>query len=101
MSEDVALALFRVGQESLANIAKHSQSQEAQVTLSEESGELLMTISDRGVGFDVSRLQTTRGLGLVSIQERARMIGAALEIRSTPSNGTTVELRVPAATIGL
>ena len=61
MSEEVALALFRVGQESLANIAKHSQSREAQVTLSEESGELLMTISDRGVGFDVSRLQTARG----------------------------------------
>jgi signal transduction histidine kinase len=71
------------------------------VTLSEELGEMRLTISDRGVGFDVSRLQTIPGLGLTSIQERARMIGAALEIRSTSASGTTVDLRVPTSTLGV
>ena len=101
LSEEVAVALFRVGQECLANIAKHSKSAEARVSLSEESGELRLTITDRGVGFDVSRLQANPGLGLISIQERARMIGAELDIQSTLSSGTTVELRVPTALFGL
>jgi PAS domain S-box-containing protein len=101
MSEEASLALFRVSQECLANIAKHSKSHDVQVSLSESPGEVLLTIADRGIGFDVALVHASGGLGLVSIQERARMIGAHIEIRSVYSQGTTVELRVPTPTVGL
>jgi PAS domain S-box-containing protein len=95
MSEETALALFRVGQECLANIAKHSKSREARVLLDQHGAEIRLTITDSGVGFDVSQIYSNPGLGLVSIHERARMLGADLEIRSSPSRGTQVELRMP------
>ncbi len=93
--EETALALFRVGQECLANVAKHSQSREAKVFLIEQPTEIRLTIIDSGVGFDVSRVHSSPGLGLVSIHERARMLGADVEIRSSGSRGTQVELRLP------
>jgi PAS domain S-box-containing protein len=95
MSEETALALFRVGQECLANIVKHSRSREARVLLMEHAAEVRLTIADSGVGFDVAEVHSNPGLGLVSIHERARMLGADLEIRSSPSRGTQVELRMP------
>jgi PAS domain S-box-containing protein len=94
MSEETALALFRVGQECLANVAKHSRSRDARVSLVEWPGEIRLTIVDHGVGFDVSTVHSNPGLGLVSMHERARMLGADLEIRSS-SRGTFVELRLP------
>jgi len=96
MSEETALALFRVGQECLANVAKHSRSRDAKVFLIEQPTELRLTIIDSGVGFDVSKVHSSAGLGLVSIHERARMLGADVEIRSSAhSRGTQVELRLP------
>jgi len=97
LSEETALALFRVGQECLANVAKHSRSREARVLLMEQPTELRLAIIDHGVGFDVSQIHSSPGLGLVSIHERARMLGADLEIRSSPSRGTQVELRMPSS----
>jgi PAS domain S-box-containing protein len=95
MPEETALALFRVGQECLANVARHSQSRAAKVFLIRRPAEIRLTIIDHGVGFDVSRVHSSPGLGLVSIHERARMLGADVEIRSSPSRGTQVELRLP------
>ena len=95
MSEETALALFRVGQECLANVAKHSRSRDAQVFLIEQPTELRLTIVDSGVGFDLSKVHASPGLGLVSIHERARMLGADVEIRSSHARGTQVELRLP------
>jgi signal transduction histidine kinase len=94
-SQDVAITLYRITQECLANIAMHSGSREARVNLTERSGALHLTIADTGIGFDARRLQPKAGLGLVSIRERARLIGAQLEITSAPVRGTKVELRVP------
>ena len=94
MPEETALALFRVGQECLANVARHSQSRTANVFLIKRPAEIRLTIIDNGVGFDLSRVHSSPGLGLVSIHERARMLGADVEIRSS-SRGTQVELRLP------
>lgn len=93
MSEETALSFFRVAQECLANVAKHSQSREAKVFLTEQPGETRLRIIDYGVGFDLSQTHSSPGLGLVSIHERARMLGADLEIRSS-SHGTQVDLRL-------
>ena len=94
-SQDVELALYRVAQECLSNIARHSTSREAQVALIERSGVLYLTIADRGVGFDINELASMAGLGLVSIRERARRLGGDLQIISARGHGATVTVRVP------
>lgn len=97
-SQDVGIAFYRVTQECLTNIARHSGSRRALVALGGGSGVLHLTISDMGVGFDTERPPSVVGLGLVSITERARMIGADVRITSAPSQGTTIALRVPMET---
>lgn len=94
VSEDAALALYRITQEALSNVARHSHSTSATVSLLHE-GALQLTITDAGVGFDPTRLHSTDGLGLTNIRERASMLGGTLEVRSVPSQGTTITLRVP------
>lgn len=96
-SEEMALAFFRVTQECLSNVAKHSGSRQARVSLTEHSGEIRLAIADEGVGLDPARLGETTGLGLIGIGERARILGGTVAITSAPSEGTTVEFRVPKA----
>jgi PAS domain S-box-containing protein len=92
---EIGIALYRVAQEGLTNIARHSGSHRAEVSLTERSGVLDLTISDSGTGFDPERITLGPGLGLVSIRERARMIGADVQITSLPRQGTTIKLRIP------
>jgi PAS domain S-box-containing protein len=94
-SQEVAISLYRITQECLANVAMHSGSREAKVALVERPGTLHLTIADTGIGFDAKRLRARAGLGLVSIRERARLIGADVQITSAPVSGTKIELRVP------
>lgn len=95
IAEDLALALFRITQEALANVAKHSQSPSARVSLAERDGSLQLVIADQGAGFDVERDGVHTSLGLTSIRERSWLIGGDLRIQSTPSQGTRIELTVP------
>ncbi len=94
VSADVSLCLYRVPQESLQNINKHSEAREACVTLTEADDELCLLVSDSGVGFDVQG--SKRGLGLVSMEERVRLVGGTLLLKSRPGTGTDLEVRVPA-----
>jgi PAS domain S-box-containing protein len=98
-SGEVGIALYRVTQESLSNVARHSRSAHANVTLRKRAGLLRLTITDAGIGFEPEQLPSAGGLGLISIRERARMIGANLEIASAPLCGTKVELCVPIAAL--
>lgn len=99
-SPDVALSLYRVTQECLTNVAKHSGSARAKVVLTERPEALHLTIADDGTGFGIQTLRSS-GLGFVSIRERVRRVGGDLEIASAPRRGVTVRVRVPlAATCG-
>jgi PAS domain S-box-containing protein len=92
----VALALYRIAQESLQNVARHSRATTASVVLAGEGGSgLSLFIIDNGKGFDVSLARISPGLGLVSIEERARHIGASLNIDSMPEAGTRLGIQVP------
>jgi PAS domain S-box-containing protein len=96
VAPDVALCLYRVTQESLRNIGKHSGASEARLTLTESDGSLRLLISDTGAGFDVARERGTKGLGLVSMEERVRLVGGTFLLKSRPGMGTELEVRVPA-----
>lgn len=91
---EVSLTLFRVAQEALRNAGKHSEATNICIELVGETGGLLMRISDDGVGFDASpRLGC--GLGMISMEERLRLVNGGLSILSSPGLGTQVEARVP------
>ena len=91
---EAELQLIRIMQEALANIRKHSQSEEAWIDLTVDNGALIMTIGDQGVGFDTEKTPSGRGphFGLASMRERAQSIGAHFNIDSEPGEGTRVEV---------
>ncbi len=97
MPEAVATALFRVVQEALTNIERHSQASEVALSLMSRAQALRLTISDNGVGFDPDALldQTRCGLGLSSMRERVETLGGLFSIRSGPQ-GTSIEIVLPA-----
>ena len=93
---DVALCLFRVAQEALMNVAKHSRAKSTEVQLSSKNGPgtVQLTVTDDGEGFDPASLQTDSP-GLISMLERLRMVGGQLEILSQQRKGTQVRVEVP------
>lgn len=95
LSSEISLCLYRVAQESLRNIAKHSGSRTASVTLTGGKGAIVLSASDKGVGFDPDQLAGQSGLGLVGVQERVRFCGGRTSVRSAPGKGATIEVRIP------
>jgi signal transduction histidine kinase len=86
--------LLRITQESLTNVRRHADATVVRVKASVDDGALLVTITDNGRGFDPEAARHG-GLGVLGMEERARLIGGSLHITSAPSEGTTVALRVP------
>jgi PAS domain S-box-containing protein len=95
--EDTALCLYRIAQEGLHNVVKHSGGTAARVELTMEGSELRLAIADDGVGFDPERMCANGSLGLVSMGERVRFVHGLLSVKSHAGKGTTVEVRVPIA----
>ncbi|HEY2822891.1 MAG TPA: MASE1 domain-containing protein [Candidatus Acidoferrum sp.] len=93
--KDVALCMFRIVQEAVRNAAKHSGAAEVNVELSGFSDRIELCVSDSGVGFDPQSEKGKRGLGLLSMSERLRLIGGDLTVESEPSHGTRIWVRVP------
>lgn len=85
-------ALFRVAQEALANVARHSRADKATVTLKSENGNVVLMIEDNGIGYDTE--QTARGIGLDSMKERLAGVNGELEISSSKIQGTRVVAKV-------
>jgi signal transduction histidine kinase len=84
--------LFRVAQEALANVARHSKAGQVTVELAHEDNEIILTVEDNGVGFDMGRIE--KGVGLDSMRERLEAIEGQLEISSQKSRGTRVVARM-------
>jgi PAS domain S-box-containing protein len=95
LPDDMALCLYRVAQESLHNVVKHSGATEAAVSLGLEESELVLIVTDNGSGFDPSSDHSSGSLGVVGMGERARFVGGCMNITSTSQGGTQVEIRLP------
>ena len=89
------MCLYRIVQEGLRNIANHAGVRDASVSLTQTPELVELTIVDRGRGFDPDGGAARRGLGLLSIEERARLVGGTLTITSTPDCGTALHVQVP------
>ena len=91
-------ALYRIAQEALNNVAKHSRARHVEVLLERRSDCVLLILEDDGVGFDQAHSGANEhGFGLVGMQERAALVGASLQIESTPGEGTTILVRMASA----
>jgi two-component system sensor histidine kinase DegS len=100
LSPTKEVAVFRILQEGLQNVRKHSGATHASVSLRVRPDGLVVSVKDDGVGFDSSQRAESGGrhFGLSSMEERARLIGAELRVNSKPGQGTSVVLRVPSET---
>jgi signal transduction histidine kinase/ABC-type uncharacterized transport system substrate-binding protein len=95
VSPDVALCLFRIVQEGLQNLRKHSGASRAQVSLRKNGDRLFLSVCDEGSGFDTKEIRNKVGLGIPSMGERVRLLGGQFEIQSEPGKGTRIEACVP------
>jgi signal transduction histidine kinase len=95
LSRDHALLVYRIAQEALRNVAKHSGVKQARLVVAYTPEWIELTVSDQGRGFVTDDTARGRGLGLISMGERARLAGGALEIWSQPGSGTTIRVTVP------
>jgi signal transduction histidine kinase/ABC-type uncharacterized transport system substrate-binding protein len=95
VAPNVALCLFRIVQEGLQNLRKYSGALQGQVNLREEGDRLFLSVSDEGRGFDAKEVRNRVGLGILSMGERARLVGGQFEIRSAPGKGTKIDVCVP------
>ena len=93
--KEISLCLFRVLQEALQNAVKHSSDKNFTVEVRGSDDRISLIVRDAGVGFDWQDAMNHRGLGLVSMRERLRLVNGELSIESTPGHGTTVSARVP------
>jgi signal transduction histidine kinase len=95
VDSDKSTAIFRILQEALTNIARHSKAKEAEVSLVLRNGILECTISDNGIGIASSQIDDPRSFGLIGIRERASYWGGTVMISGEPGAGTTIEVRIP------
>jgi PAS domain S-box-containing protein len=92
---EIGVCLFRVLQEALHNVVKHSGVKRVEVRLTEQSNQVHLMVSDSGKGFDAESTMQGQGLGLTSMRERVRLVNGTIAIESKPMSGTTIEVRVP------
>jgi signal transduction histidine kinase len=94
----VQIALFRVAQEALNNVAKHAGARHAEIALDEEDGDCVMSVRDDGIGFDVGENAYDKpraGIGMVTMRERSQAVGGRFEVQALPERGTRLTVRVP------
>jgi two-component system, chemotaxis family, CheB/CheR fusion protein len=94
-SPEAAMALYRIAQEALRNVAKHAGKTHVKVVLAGEDDCLQLRVMDFGMGFDQEMDSESPGLGMISMQERARLAGGTLKVTSKLGEGTTVSVAVP------
>lgn len=99
LGPEVETACFRIVQESLTNVTRHAHATRVDIELSSESDHLVLLIRDNGVGFDVPEMRARAlggaSMGVLSMQERALLLGGELSIESRPGHGTSLRLRCP------
>ena len=92
LPDDVRTCIYRVVQEALHNVSRHSGAKAVVITVRNVDGSLSLSVADDGRGFDPER---TRGMGMLGIEERIRQLGGQFEVQSAPGKGTTLRSTLP------
>ncbi len=97
---EIASTLYRIVQEALRNVAKHAGKTSVSIALTGGPNQLSLSIQDHGIGFDVHSSQDKGGLGLISMQERARLVHGDFSLETLPGRGATITVQVPLSSQG-
>lgn len=100
LDEPYATAVFRIVQESLVNVAKHSKATQVSVAIARSGKTMLLSVRDNGVGFSPVAGRKPHSLGLAGLRERAQLLKGTISVHSQPGEGTTVEARIPVGEAG-
>jgi len=92
LPDEYKTCIYRVVQEALHNVSRHSMAKSAVVTVRQEDGSLFLSVEDDGGGFDPEK---KRGLGMLGMEERVRQLGGHFEIQSAPGKGTILRVTLP------
>jgi signal transduction histidine kinase len=92
---DIAICVYRIVQEGLRNVVNHAGVGDAHVTIERHGDQLEIQIVDGGCGFDPDARVSREGLGLLSVEERARLVGGSLSITAAPGRGTALQVSIP------
>ncbi len=100
LSQELETVLYRITQEALTNVVKHACANSITVDLKEMNGEVRLTVTDDGIGFDVASLDDRQqhGWGLITIRERTQAMGGNVRIESQPGNGTKIVVKIKRGT---
>jgi PAS domain S-box-containing protein len=95
VDQDLAIAVFRILQETLTNVARHANASQLNVRMVQEAGSLYLEVRDNGCGVNEETLSARGSLGILGMRERALLLGGELTIRGVPGYGTSVTVRLP------
>ena len=95
VAAEVEIALFRIAQEALNNVAKHARASSVLIALERRGYEYVMSVADDGVGMGDFELRPRSGLGMVTMRERAQAVGGRIEVEALPHGGTQLTVRIP------
>jgi signal transduction histidine kinase len=99
MSSETEASIFRIIQEAMTNVARHSNATRVEIQLTLQDSELVVEVRDDGRGISEAAIQDRSSLGLIGMRERARHLGGTVEVTRAAKNGTVVTLRVPSHTL--
>jgi signal transduction histidine kinase len=97
IDREVATALFRILQETFANVARHANATQVSVRLAREDDGLTLEVRDNGKGINEEQVSADSSLGILGMRERAILLGGELSISGAPDEGTTMKVRIPDA----
>lgn len=97
LAEPCSSTLFRIVQEALANVAKHSRASRVEIALRREDDTVRLNIADNGIGFDIAAPRKTDSYGLAGLRERVHLVSGRISIQSAPGQGTRIAVVVPVA----
>ncbi|MBK5272614.1 MAG: PAS domain S-box protein, partial [Bacteroidia bacterium] len=95
IADKFKIGIFRIFQESLTNVARHSNATEVKVKLQQTKGKIILSIEDDGKGFDKKKTASKKTLGILGMKERTEMMGGEYQINSSIDKGTTVLVAIP------
>lgn len=105
LPQEMEIALFRVAQEAMTNILRHSGARNVAISLQKRDDRLDLRVEDDGVGFDMEEIvhgpDTSRGLGLLGMAERVHLLGGEFYMTSTPGEGTRIQVQIPLRPVGM
>ncbi|WP_240631019.1 GAF domain-containing sensor histidine kinase [Leptospira kmetyi] len=95
LNKEISIALFRIFQETLTNVARHSKATNVNVILKEKDSSIVLIVSDNGVGIQANKIGDSKSLGIIGMRERAIVLGGKVEISGSLEKGTKVIVRIP------